>query len=217
MTTIFSHQIFDKEYLNKTYSELINYCIPKLQSTETTKYVYEHSYKVMQVSLYIHYLITPTIDIKKEELIIGGLLHDITKARSLKTKEHHAETGIAAKELGCDQIICDIISQHVDPIKEKGKLTSIDIVCYADKRVKWDYVVTLDERMKDIYIRYHRDANEETVKKQKLRDDLYLMIENEIGILAEKNGKKDEFIQFISASQEGIVERFKGIEQGELL
>ena len=193
MKSIFEHQYFNREYITQTYSQLVNDCIEKLRTTQTTKYVYEHSFKVTQVALYIYYLITPIHQVNFEDLFVGGLLHDITKARSLITKESHALTGgNVAKELGCKNEICQIIWQHVDPIKENGKLTEIDIVCYADKRVKWDYIVTMEERMQDIYIRYHRNQTPEILEKQRKRDELYLQIEKEIGILAEKNGKKEE-------------------------
>jgi putative nucleotidyltransferase with HDIG domain len=215
---MFQHPYFNREYIETTYSTILNDCITKLQSTETTKFVYEHSFKVAQVSLYIYYLISPLSSVNFDNLLIGGLLHDITKARSLKTKEKHALTGgIAAKELGCSQEICDIITQHVDPKKVNGKLTEIDIVCYADKRVKWDYIVTMEERMKDICERYLRNANDEIKKQQEQRDAVYLQIQNEIGELAERNGKKHEFDEFIAASQEGKVERFKGLTDKDYL
>ena len=214
MTTLFNHPYFNREYIETTYSEILNDCISKLRSTQTNRFVYEHSLKVAQVALYIHYLISPTHQVNFNNLLIGGLLHDITKTRSLTSKEKHAITGgIAAKELGCPDEICDIISQHVDPIKEKGKLTEIDIVCYADKRVKWDIFVTMEERMKDIYERYSRYMNEQ----QKQRDEIYLVIEKEIGEIAERNGKKKEYEEFISTSQDGTMERFKGISSDELL
>ncbi|EKE37761.1 hypothetical protein ENUP19_0156G0024 [Entamoeba nuttalli] len=194
---------------------IINECKKMLRTTNTSLYVYSHSYKVMQLSLEIYDLVSPLCKVNKTNLIMGALLHDITKTRSLVTKEDHPLTGAnVARELGCSEAICQIIAQHVNPIRVPGKLTEIDIVCYADKRVKWDYIVTMQERIDDVCIRYNikKDSQFCSVCTQS-----YLQIEQEIGEYAKKNGQWDHFIEFIHRTEEGKVTPFIGMEKTDLI
>ena len=199
------------------FKEEIEYCKTLLRTTQTSTYVYSHSYKVMLISLEIYDLISPFYPLNKKELIIGSLLHDITKTRSLRTHENHSETGgNEARNLGCDEKICQIIEQHVYPNFSNNKITEIEIVCYSDKRVKWDYCVTLKERMEDIIVRYGRN-NEQIIQNIKNQNKVYDEIENEIGKLALLNGKEKEFKNFIEKSEEGKVEAFIGLSKNDLI
>ncbi len=76
----------------------------------------------------------------------GALLHDITKTRSLETRENHAETGRALLEsLGFPETGA-IVGEHVIPPDPGNRLTPSEIVAYSDKRVLHDRKVSLDER-----------------------------------------------------------------------
>ena len=87
----------------------------------------------------------------------GALLHDITKTECLETKENHAETGgelIAS--LGYPAV-ANIIRQHIclDPgSSDPEAITEAEVVNYADKRVKHEEVVDIDERFQDVWERY---------------------------------------------------------------
>jgi putative nucleotidyltransferase with HDIG domain len=107
-----------------------------------------HSRQVQRVSMFLadHISVGP---INRELLSAAALLHDITKTRSLQTKEDHAATGerlIAAKgypEVG------RIIGQHIllDNYLFEGVPSEAEIVNYADKRVLHDKIATLEKRM----------------------------------------------------------------------
>jgi putative nucleotidyltransferase with HDIG domain len=114
-----------------------------------------HSRQVQKVSLFIvDRLIVKNLN--RELVRAAALLHDITKTRSLQTKEDHAKTGeilLAAKgypEIGT------IIGQHVFIYEcfPEGEITEAEVVNYADKRVIHDGVASLEERMNYILKRY---------------------------------------------------------------
>ncbi len=86
----------------------------------------------------------------------AALLHDITKTRSFKTQENHAQTGgqfLAERgylEIG------EIVRQHVrlDQYSVPIVLGEAEIINYADKRVLHDRVVSLEQRQDYILERY---------------------------------------------------------------
>ncbi|KAL7713507.1 HD domain-containing protein [Entamoeba marina] len=192
-------------------------CKHLLRTTSTSMYVWSHSLCVMRIALNIYDLISPAKELNKDLLISGALLHDITKTRSLVNKEHHAETGeMVARELGCDEKICQIIGQHVRPERTE-ELTEIDVICYADKRAKWDYMVTMQERLEDLYERYGKNDLAARQRMKALHDDVYIPIEQAIGEIARENGKIKEYEEFIHETEEGKVVPFKGMNQEDLL
>jgi putative nucleotidyltransferase with HDIG domain len=117
--------------------------------------IIEHSFQVMRVALAITDNLADGVSINREAVIAGALLHDITKTRSLQTKERHAASGGALlRELGYP-LIAEIVEQHVvlDP-NPAGPIAEKEIIYYADKRVMHDKIVTLEERVEDLLIRY---------------------------------------------------------------
>ena len=87
----------------------------------------------------------------------AALLHDITKTRSFKTNENHAETGGKfLQERGFAEV-GHIIAQHVK-LETYAVLSNrpveAEIVNYADKRVLHDQIVSLTDRMAYILDRY---------------------------------------------------------------
>ena len=118
-----------------------------------------HSLQVRRVSLFIvDHLISKSLN--RELVGAAALLHDITKTRSLQTKEDHAKTGeilITAKgypEIG------RIIGQHVFIYEcfSDDEITETEIVNYADKRVLHDGIASIEERMNYILERYGRTS-----------------------------------------------------------
>ncbi len=87
----------------------------------------------------------------------GALLHDITKTMSIKTKENHAETGgELLLSLGYPAVAY-IVFQHIclDPgSSDPNTVTEAEVVNYADKRVKHEEVVDIEERFRDVNDRY---------------------------------------------------------------
>ncbi len=115
-----------------------------------------HSKAVMRVAAAIVDDLIDPDDVERPLVVAAALMHDITKTRALETKERHDESGGAlARSLGMERI-AEIIEQHVflkdfDP---EGPLLAKEIVYYADKRVMHDTVVSLDERVEDLVVRY---------------------------------------------------------------
>lgn len=93
-------------------------------------------------------------------VLAGALLHDIAKTICLNTQCDHARKGRdICLELGYP-LIAEIVREHVvlrdfstDRYAE-GIFFAKEIVYYADKRVRHDCVVSLDERMAYIIERY---------------------------------------------------------------
>ena len=93
-------------------------------------------------------------------IVAAALLHDITKTRSFKTKEDHAQTGEQfLVECGYPEV-GRIVGQHVHltDYENNGPPNAAEIINYADKRVLHDRVVSLDRRMQYIVDRYGTDS-----------------------------------------------------------
>ncbi len=115
-----------------------------------------HSILVMDVALAITDNVKSGVVINRDLVIAAALLHDITKTRSLETKERHAATGgQLLRELGFTPV-AEIVEQHVQigTIDPRGLLEEREIVYYADKRVMHDEIVTIEERLHDLVDRY---------------------------------------------------------------
>lgn len=118
--------------------------------------IVEHSFQVMRVSLAMADNLRDDVEISRGMVLAAALLHDITKTRSLKTRERHDTSGgVLLRELGFPSI-AEIVEQHVyiEDVKQEGALEEKEIVFYADKRVMHDQIVTLDERLRDLVQRY---------------------------------------------------------------
>ena len=118
--------------------------------------IVEHSIQVMHVSLAITDNLKSGVSVNRDMVVAAALLHDITKTRSLVTKERHDTSGgELLRELGFPRI-AEIVEQHViiQNINLQGRLEEREIVYYADKRVLHDTIVTIDERVHDLIQRY---------------------------------------------------------------
>jgi putative nucleotidyltransferase with HDIG domain len=110
----------------------------------------------MRVSLALTNHLKDGVSVNRDLVVAAALLHDITKTRSLTTKERHAASGgILLRELGFPRV-AEIVEQHViiQNMHLEGRLQELEIVYYADKRVMHDKIVTIDERVHDLIRRY---------------------------------------------------------------
>jgi putative nucleotidyltransferase with HDIG domain len=115
-----------------------------------------HSFRVMEVAIAIVDNLKIDVQINREIVMAAALLHDITKTRSLITRERHDTSGaVLLREMGYTDV-ADIVEQHVilNNFDPQGALEEKEIVFYADKRVMHDQVVTLEERVEDLLHRY---------------------------------------------------------------
>jgi putative nucleotidyltransferase with HDIG domain len=133
---------------------------------EMMEHIVVHSLQVCSVAVFLADSLAENKPGLNRDLVqASSLLHDITKTRSITTKEDHAETGAELiHELGYPEV-ASIIGQHVrlNDYAVSGPLREAEIVNYADKRVLHDRVVSIKERMDDIQNRYAR------TKEQKQR------------------------------------------------
>jgi putative nucleotidyltransferase with HDIG domain len=96
-----------------------------------------------------------------EELVVtGALLHDIAKTQCLQGNCRHAQVGREiCRDLGFPEI-GEIVGEHVilsdfSPERyRQGIFNATELVYYADKRVRHDQIVPLDNRLVYIIERY---------------------------------------------------------------
>ncbi len=105
-------------------------------------------------------------------VIAGALLHDIAKAHCLQQDCRHAEVGEQiCHELGYPEI-APIVREHVmlsaftPDLYAKGIFGASEIVYYADKRVKHDRIVDLDDRLAYILEKY---SNSDSFREKMIR------------------------------------------------
>jgi uncharacterized protein len=89
----------------------------------------------------------------------GALMHDIAKTPCLRTGEDHAALGKTICLENDLAEIAEIVGQHVrlKNYDHQGDISEKEIVYYADKRVNHDVVVSLEERLKYLLLRYGKD------------------------------------------------------------
>ena len=98
--------------------------------------------------------------------ISGALLHDIAKTPCLNGGCDHARAGAEICLKHGYPEIAEIVEQHVilkeyDPMRYcRGRFSALEIVYYADKRVRHDTIVSLDKRLEYIIDRYSRNNPE---------------------------------------------------------
>lgn len=115
-----------------------------------------HSEAVMRVATSIVDDLVAPDGMERPLVVAAALLHDITKTRALGTRERHDKSGgELVRGLGMERV-ARIIEQHVylESFAPDGPLLESEIVYYADKRVMHDTVVSLDERLEDLVVRY---------------------------------------------------------------
>ena len=132
----------------------------------------QHSFKVAQVAICLREnLMHRGIAVDRDLVVAGALLHDIAKSKCLDEGCRHAEIGgELMREFNYPEV-AEIVANHVvladfSPRRYgEGGFTASDLVFYADKRVKHDQIVSLDERLDYIMDKYANDSrrNEELI------------------------------------------------------
>lgn len=146
-------------------------CLEIMQKYEMLPNIREHSIQVRNVSAALVDHLRDDVPIDRELVLCGALLHDIAKTRTIETRElrHDLIGGEILRELDLEPlaVICE---SHVflENFQIDGPLEEREIVFYADKRVKHDVVVSLDERVDDLAKRYGKnDKIKEMIRKNK--------------------------------------------------
>ncbi|MBN1625934.1 MAG: HDIG domain-containing protein [Deltaproteobacteria bacterium] len=116
-----------------------------------------HSIMVERVASLIAMEIKKTgADISMAIVTAGALLHDIGKTPCLNTGEDHAAMGSRICIENDLAGIAGIVREHVilEGFDPEGNVNEKEIIYYADKRVNHDKLVSLDERLEYLLIRY---------------------------------------------------------------
>ncbi len=156
-------------------------CFELIKKMAMMDHIIDHSVMVSNVALYLAVKLKkhcPDLDCRLAAS--AALLHDITKTRSIDTKELHSKTGgELLTELGYPEV-GNIIRQHVilDSYENDSPVSEQEIVNYSDKRVLHAEIVSLDKRLEYIKIRY--GTNTEFKKRIKLMWLNTLNLENKI-------------------------------------
>lgn len=107
-------------------------------------------------------------------VLSGALLHDIAKTQCLNNECDHARVGREICEGLGFPAIAEIVREHVIlkdfPRKRlaSGTFLAKEIVYYADKRVRHDEIVTLDQRLAYIIGRY---GNNDPIRHDLIREN----------------------------------------------
>ncbi|BHH82550.1 HDIG domain-containing metalloprotein [Desulforhopalus sp. 52FAK] len=155
----------------------IKQCLHFIDQYEMLDNIRDHSFMVARVAktLATQLYLSPTaLSPDTAEVIAGALMHDIAKTRCLKNNSHHAQDGQSiCIELGFPEI-GDIVLEHVvlrdfnEQQYRQGAFGAKELVYYADKRVRHDQVVTLNDRLAYIIERY---GNADPVKEQRIKEN----------------------------------------------
>ena len=118
-----------------------------------------HSIVVEKVARIIASAIIETgYEISIERVTAGALMHDIGKTLCLGSKNDHAAKGMEICIRNNFTEISDIVGEHIrlSSYESGTEIRVEEIVYYSDKRVNHDKVVSLEERLEYLLVRYAR-------------------------------------------------------------
>ena len=161
-----------------THIPTIDECLRYMHDFNMYENIRRHSFMVARVADILHRgLVAKRPDIPhcdRNQVIAGALLHDIAKTKCLQEGCSHARVGEdICMEQGLLQI-APIVANHVilssfnEDNYKAGHFSATELVFYADKRVKHDQVVSLDERLLYIIDKY---SNNEAVREERIRQN----------------------------------------------
>lgn len=130
-------------------------CLILLKEYGTYPNIIAHCEQVARVALFLAEALSKQgLTLNIPLVRAGALLHDIAKAYSIEHPEvNHAGKGAEwLIKLGYPEV-AKIVRYHVD-LPGELKIDEKAIVNYADKRVKHNTIVSLEERFKDLLARY---------------------------------------------------------------
>lgn len=174
-------------------------CFQRMDQYGMLDHIRAHSCMVARVAGLIgNHLIRAGQEVSIPVLVAGALLHDIAKTASLHDETRHDRVGRDICLRHGYEEIADIVAEHVilqngvphDCCREK------EIVYYADKRVRHDQVVSLDERLDYLLERYGKgDAR----LQGKIRENFLMAREIEEKIFAALAIHPGEVRELVSA------------------
>jgi len=140
-------------------------CFQLMEDYAMLPNIRRHSAVVAQVALLLsngfeENEIRPSFLPNRNLIIAGALLHDIAKTPCLKSGCDHAREGARiCLQLGYPEI-ASIVEEHVilkdhdAERRHQGMFNAREIIYYADKRVRHEEIVSLDDRLEYILEHY---------------------------------------------------------------
>jgi len=147
-------------------------CLDILNKNKTPSNVVEHCKIVCKVAEEItDKLIENGIKVNKKLVTAAALLHDIERE-----KVDHIKEGITLiKNLGFPEV-AEVMRKHslhgIEDENRQPKTIEEKIVFYADKRVKGNEIVSIEERFEDLRKRYNLDFTKELEFTKKIEEEL---------------------------------------------
>ena len=147
-------------------------CIEILSRNNTPEHIIEHCKIVCKVAEDVaDKLINRGMKINKELVIAASLLHDIERIKD----NHVTEGAKLLKSIGFPEV-SEVARKHslYEIEKEKNQPIRIEekILFYADKRVRGNRIVSLEERFKDLEKRYNIDLTKKLEFVKKIEEEL---------------------------------------------
>lgn len=143
-------------------------CIRLLKQNNVPDNIVAHTKKVCEFSLKVcDVLEERKIKVNRDLVVAAALLHDIKK---LEQGEHEIEGAKYVESLGYPEVAVMIKKhglKHLFESEFMPKTWEEKIVFYADKRVKNDKIVSVDERFDYIKQRYKKEDVEKEIELTK--------------------------------------------------
>lgn len=171
-------------------------CFRLMNQSEMLSNIIDHSIQVTKVALYLTTELNKrgqNIDLRLVEA--ASLLHDLTKSECLKTKKDHAQTGSEVlKSMGYIRV-GEVVAEHIHLARQNdpSSVTEEEIVNYADKRVRHDRIVSLEDRFCDLIARYGKNPKASEQMEQLKKSTFE--IENKIFSILEIDPSEIEHLQ----------------------
>jgi len=156
-------------------------CLALMEHVGMPAHIQKHSIMVAEVAVYLGCLLNRnSIRLNLPLVEASALLHDLGKNESLKTGARHEEVGARMLRERGYFLLAPIVQEHVsmDPERLRGPISESLLVNYADKRVKHDEIVTIEERFQDLGERYGKTEQHKAAILDRLQ--LYLNLEQRI-------------------------------------
>ena len=160
----------------------VEQCFDLMAKYEMLENIKAHSIVVERIaSLVARGLVEAGENLSLGRVTAGALMHDIAKTQSLKTKEDHSARGSEICIQNHLDEIADIVAEHVflKAFSKEGPVLEKEIVYYADKRVKHDQIVSLQERLAYLIKRYGR-GDERLIRRMGENFDLCKQVESKL-------------------------------------
>jgi uncharacterized protein len=135
----------------------VDQCFELMEKYGMLENIKSHSIMVEKVANVIaREIIKSGTEISMSMITAGALMHDIGKTLCLNTRADHAAKGSEICIVNHLEEIAEIVKEHViiEGFDPEADVNETEIIYYADKRINHDKLVSLDERLKYLLIRY---------------------------------------------------------------